>query len=62
MRVADAADVAGEAAEPGRVIVENGRMIAACAQGTWLELIEVQPEGKRRMGAAEFLHGYVKIE
>ncbi|MGB6782103.1 MAG: methionyl-tRNA formyltransferase [Terracidiphilus sp.] len=60
MRVADAADVAGEAAEPGRVIVENGRMIAACAQGTWLELIEVQPEGKRRMGAAEFLHGYVK--
>lgn len=46
-----------DTAEPGRVIVANERMIAACAQGTWLELLEVQPEGKKRMTAAEFLRG-----
>ena len=28
-----------------------------CAQGTWLELIELQLEGKKRMAAAEFLRG-----
>lgn len=44
-------------AQPGAVQVENGRMFAACAQDSWIELIEVQLEGKKRMGAAEFLRG-----
>lgn len=44
-------------AQAGEVQVENGRIFAACAQDTWLELIEVQLEGKKRMGAAEFLRG-----
>ena len=44
-------------AQTGEVQVENGRMFAACAQDTWLELIEVQLEGKKRMAAAEFLRG-----
>lgn len=41
----------------GRVMVKDERMFAACAQGTWLELVEVQLEGKKRIGAAEFLRG-----
>jgi methionyl-tRNA formyltransferase len=44
-------------AEPGWILVENDRLLAACAENTWLELLEVQLEGKKRLGAAEFLHG-----
>ena len=44
--------------EPGVVVVNAGGMLVACAQGTWLELEEVQLEGKKRMSAAEFLRGF----
>ena len=43
--------------EAGTMQVENHRLFVACAQGTWLELIDVQLEGKKRMAAAEFLRG-----
>lgn len=48
----------GGEAEPGAVHVDDGRMLVACAGATWLELIEVQLEGKKRMPAAEFLRGF----
>jgi methionyl-tRNA formyltransferase len=48
---------AGDPVEPGTVRGENHRLFVACAQGTWLELIDVQVEGKKRMTAAEFLRG-----
>ena len=44
-------------AAPGEIRVANHRMLVACAQNTWLELIELQLEGKKRLGAAEFLRG-----
>ena len=44
-------------AEPGWILVENHRLLAACAGNTWLEFLEVQLEGKKRLGAAEFLRG-----
>jgi methionyl-tRNA formyltransferase len=44
-------------ADPGQIQVENHRFFASCAGETWLELIEVQLEGKKRMAAAEFLRG-----
>jgi methionyl-tRNA formyltransferase len=44
-------------AEPGSILNENGRMLAACADNTWLEFQEVQLEGKKRMPVAEFLRG-----
>jgi methionyl-tRNA formyltransferase len=44
-------------AEPGRIAVEGQSIFAACADNTWLELLEVQLEGKKRLTAAEFLHG-----
>lgn len=44
-------------AEPGSVEVADGVILAACAQGTWIEIAELQLEGKKRMAAAEFLRG-----
>ena len=43
--------------EPGQIQIENSRLFVACAGNTWIELIELQLEGKRRLGAAEFLRG-----
>lgn len=44
-------------AERGQVRIENHRLFAACAGATWLELLELQLEGKRRLPTAEFLRG-----
>jgi methionyl-tRNA formyltransferase len=44
-------------AEPGQIRIESDRLFAACADNTWLEIIEVQLEGKKRLAAAEFLRG-----
>jgi methionyl-tRNA formyltransferase len=44
-------------AAPGQIQVEGYRLLAACAGETWLELSEIQLEGKKRMTAAEFLRG-----
>lgn len=43
---------------PGTIQVHDGHLLVGCGQGTVIELDEVQPEGKRRMSAAEFLRGY----
>jgi len=43
---------------PGIIQVHDGRLLVGCREGTALELDEVQPEGKRRMSAADFLRGY----
>jgi methionyl-tRNA formyltransferase len=43
--------------EPGLVEVADGAILVACAQGTWIELTELQLEGKKRMTAADFLRG-----
>lgn len=45
---------------PGTVRVEGERLLVNCGTGT-LELLEVQPEGRRRMTAAEYLHGHREL-
>jgi methionyl-tRNA formyltransferase len=42
--------------EPGQLLQQGERLFVATADG-WLEILELQPEGKRRMAAAEFLRG-----
>jgi methionyl-tRNA formyltransferase len=42
---------------PGQLLVENHRLFVRCAEDTWLELLEVQLEGKKRLAVAEFLRG-----
>lgn len=44
-------------AKPGALHVENHHLFAACAQNTWLEFVEIQLEGKKRMNASDFLRG-----
>ena len=43
--------------DQGSLLVENGRIFALCGDCTWIELLAVQPEGKRSMAASEFLRG-----
>ena len=44
--------------DPSEIAVEGSRLVAGCGQGTALELVELQMEGKRRMPAREFINGY----
>ena len=43
---------------PGTLAVEGERLLAGCGGATALELLELQPEGRKRMPARDFLHGY----
>jgi methionyl-tRNA formyltransferase len=45
------------ALEPGELVAREGRLLYGAASGA-LELVEVQPEGKRPMAAADWLRGY----
>jgi methionyl-tRNA formyltransferase len=42
---------------PGSARVSGGGLRVACGGGTALELLEVQPEGKTRMAARDFVNG-----
>jgi methionyl-tRNA formyltransferase len=41
-----------------QIQMEGDRLMVGCAKATALELLEVQPEGKKRMSAHDFIHGY----
>jgi methionyl-tRNA formyltransferase len=42
----------------GELQVEGDRLLVGCGDGAVLELAELQLEGKKRMGAGEFLRGF----
>jgi methionyl-tRNA formyltransferase len=42
----------------GTLAVETDHLMVGCGGGTALELLEVQLEGKKRMAARDFVHGY----
>jgi methionyl-tRNA formyltransferase len=45
-------------AETGEIVAAHGdELVVACGERTALRLLEVQPEGKRRMTARDFLNG-----
>ena len=45
-------------ARTGEIIEAHGDdLVVACGGGTALRLVEIQPEGKRRMGARDFING-----
>ena len=47
------------AGQPGELHWATNWLFLACAQNTWLEVRELQPEGKRPMSAADFMRGRV---
>ena len=55
---AEVADDDNEPGEVGQIVRAHGdELLVACGEGTRLLLREVQPEGKRRMAARDFLNG-----
>ena len=46
------------AVSEAELVLEADRLIIGCGKGTALELLVVQPEGKKRMAARDFVHGY----
>ncbi len=47
--------------DPGTVRMVKGLLFLACSD-KWIELVEVQPEGKRRMMADEFTRGLQQVQ
>jgi methionyl-tRNA formyltransferase len=43
---------------PGQLLVQGACLYAGCGQNTALEVVTLQLEGKKRMSARDFLHGY----
>jgi methionyl-tRNA formyltransferase len=54
---AEPAPVQATSTLPGQIRIQDHRLLVACAGNTWLELLEVQLEGKKRLAATEFLRG-----
>jgi methionyl-tRNA formyltransferase len=48
----------GPALSSGELRWSSERLIAGCGNGTALELLDVQPEGKKAISAREFVSGY----
>jgi methionyl-tRNA formyltransferase len=45
-------------APPGHFAIKDDRLLLGFAHGTALEVQELQPEGKKRMSAQDFINGY----
>jgi methionyl-tRNA formyltransferase len=50
--------VQSEPVAPGQIRVDHDRLLVGCGDSSVLELLQVQPEGKKRMPAGDFVHGY----
>ena len=53
-----AIQLAAEQIPQAQLLVKDGRIFAGCGGNSAIELLELQPEGKKRMPAADFVHGY----
>jgi methionyl-tRNA formyltransferase len=49
---------APEEAAPGTLRRQGNGIQVACGEGSWIDLLELQLEGKRRMPVEAFLHGF----
>lgn len=53
-----AAKLASEKVPQAQLLVKDDKLFVGCGESTALELLEVQPEGKKRISALDFVHGY----
>src|SRR6266536_423143 len=49
---------ASEQTPPAHLVVRGSHVFVGCGNGSAIELLELQPEGKKRMAAKDFVHGY----
>lgn len=54
----DSTSISDQALTQGQLIAHGSQLFAGCGQNTILELLEIQPEGKKRLFARDFIHGY----
>lgn len=54
-------NVATGGAAPGTLKAEHGRLLVATGD-EWLEIVELQAAGKKRMAARDFLNGFKNVE
>jgi methionyl-tRNA formyltransferase len=53
-----AAKPSDEAVPEAQLLIKDNRLFVGCGNSTALELLEVQPEGKKRISARDFIQGY----
>jgi methionyl-tRNA formyltransferase len=53
-----AAKPSEEQAPQAQLLVSDDRVLVGCGDSTALQLLEIQPEGKKRISARDFIHGY----
>jgi len=53
-----AAKLSVEQVPQARFLVRGGQLFVGCADDSAIELLELQPEGKKRISAQDFVHGY----
>jgi methionyl-tRNA formyltransferase len=53
-----AARPASEQVLQAQLLTKGGQLFVGCGDNTSLEILELQPEGKKRMPARDFIHGY----
>jgi methionyl-tRNA formyltransferase len=58
LQVLAASALAKAVADPGQIAIEGGELLVGCGNTTALHLVEVQPEGKKKMTGRDFLNGY----
>ena len=49
---------ASEHVAPRQLLVKGNQLFAGCGNNSAIELLEIQPEGKKRMPAGDFVRGY----
>ncbi len=44
----------------GQLFIHHKKLLAACGESSYLEILKLQPEGKKVMTASDFINGYLK--
>lgn len=57
LRASATSGVTPPRAEPGAIEIDQGRLFIAAGQATWIEALEVQLEGRKKLSARDFLQG-----
>lgn len=58
LKIVAASSVSDVQVKPGTLQVIDGRLFVGCGSGTAVELLQVQPEGKKAISEREFINGY----